>query len=494
MSEILTFKSSLPHEAAEGVVGGRIGGTAPAVRIEAHTNADHAKKLIHTLIEDADPALEAHSILDTPEPYEGYIPQVDNVERINYPTPTDEEGEVLQQWDMTKAFIEDDKWMATHIEPFMRPGRKIFIDHHTVGMAVGAHLAELMHAQRGDALIGLRAHSAFLAMTKQVTPEYYEERYAHADGTQRLWDAQKTGMEYADFILFPTEIEKQRTIEAVTSEGIMNREEIEAKSITSGIPLDLTEFAPDDEQGTRRLQEIEIVNGLIDQNYDPKVSFIGSKLQPEDKYLASIVRLDHEKRPWETVDAYIDYLQENWSSKGDFAKFLLIGGLSNKLGIAEKHTAMLNRLKSLPPELQEYFIVTGFPIAHNVCAHIPTVVANLSGEEGFNISEKQSRAAGILVALTPVVGHVGTGVYNEPGKTDTALWTPITTDWTQMAHVFEAARNPDQYRHIAEAGYQHAQQFSAEAVCGQLIVDLNQRFPGFFQKNGKNNLHQGVSL
>lgn len=492
-SETLTFKSSLLHEAAEGKVGGVIGGTAPAVLIESQTNANHAGSLIQELITDADPSLLAHSILDTPEPYPGYIPPLDNVERINYPTPVDHKGDPLQQWEMANAYMEDEEWIARHIEPFMRPGRKVFIDHHTVGMEVGARLAEEMEGNRKDVLIGLRAHSAFLFQTKHVTPDYYNERYEGAEGTQKLWDAQVRGIQYPDFILFPTEIERQRTIEAIEHEGLMSRKEIEKKSITSGIPLDLRNFTPDLD-GSRRYQEIATVNALIQQKADPSVSFIGSMLRPDDKYLASIVRLDHEKRPWETVTAYAEYLQANWSSKGDFAKFLLIGGLSNKPGIVEKHAKMLSMLHSLPQELQEYFIVTGFPINHDVCAHIPGVVVNGSGEEGFNISEKQSRAAKILVALTPVVGHVGTGLYNQPGQTDTALWMPITSDWTQMAHVFEAARNPDAYRDIAEAGYQHVQQFSAEAVCGQLLVDLNERFPGFFQKNGRNNLFPGIAL
>jgi len=483
-AEAYFFTSFLPHEPPEGEVGGVTGGTAPAVLVEAKTNHEYASRIIGSLSNHSYPP-ETQSILDAPKPHSEFCPPVDGLERLSYDLPRDTYGNVEQVWDMAQRYMADEQWVNAHLQARIRPGKHIIFDHHTLGMYLGSELASAL-PNRSNYLIGVRAHSQFLALTKYDRPDYYQTRYEGALGTQFMRDAQMEALRYADFTIVPTEIERIMTIEALVAQEVLTREQAESKIMTVGIPLDLSNFTPDDNEGTKRMYEIATVNEHIRQrtSQSESVGFIGSLLDPDANYISYVGRLDFEKRPWELAEAYASYLQENWSQRGNFARLLMIGGLTNKPGAAERHAQMIIMLKGLPTELQEYFTITGFPIPHENSVHISAIEIYPSAEEAFNISEKQKRATGGLVALSPVVGHIGTNIRNTRGATDTALWVEPTPDWKSFTHIFEAARNPQQYQEIARAGYRHVQQFRAFEVMRDLIGKLDSTFPGFFQ-NGR---------
>lgn len=496
----LHITTALLHESGLGARGNYsktgfgtdTGGTAPTADDEATAFYNYAQHIIDNLSPGTQ--LQPNVILDTPEPYAGFEPPESlGYTAFTWKMPQKEDGSKLQEWEIASALMQMDSWRDQHIEARSQPGRHIITDHHIASMDVGTQLSE-EYNPRDRYIRMIRAHSPLRVYLEHSNPQYYQEQYEGKPGADYFKRVQAEAIQEADVVLFPTDIEREGSELAIAEHKILSLDEIRRKSATVAIPMDISDYVDkspfnpintgkEDFLQQYRVRQIEKLNKWLMSPVN-SLSFVGDFIHPDNTYMAYIGRLDDEKGIFDAVTAYAEYLKHAWNSKGTFAHFLVLGGLSHKPGNIEKMRHMIQAVRELPNELQEYFIIPNAPYPHEAIDTVPSMGIYPSQEEAFNRGEKQARAVGTLVALSKVSGHIGTNILDDPTQTPTAIGFTPTDDWTSYAEVFEAARHPEEYRDIAKAGYEHVQQFSSEAVCHDILNLVHSRFNGFLDSDG----------
>lgn len=471
----LTITSFLPHESAkaadpsysglsykEANVGDIGGGTIFSVWQEA--------MVFHRYLSGA------KITLDTPDPVDNFTPRRRfPFETLSYPLPRQSDGAPMQWWEMREAYHQDKQWMSEHLQQRLRPGKHIVFAHHNVGAGLETDLARLTGPKyKQNRLLIMRYHSQLLIVTKTRSPEYFAKTYGSYDPrsptyrktTDYLHAMQREAMHTGDLHVFATDGERDASIAAVTAEGCIPQEEAQEKFVTIAPFINSGRFSRDNSKGTLRQEQLKYFNLLL-----PSVQ----RLPQERRYIGYVGRLDWEKNVWALIEAYGHYRRHYPDCAAPLPDLLIIGGPTNKPGVGKRHAEMLQFVSDLPPQISGHIHIAGFPYPHEQVVHLFDMEIYPSLEESFNISEKQARAAGKLVALSDLaIGHVGTNT------TETALFFTPTDDWHSFIGIFEAAQHIYQYRSIIDKGYSQAhQRFSNAAIFRKTMEVLNEKFPGF---------------
>lgn len=482
MSEYIKTTSFLPHESALAAntaiyppnktgFGTIVGGTAPAVLTEVTAFAKLHKSPLAATLDSPFPIPRKHSFPLVPFAY------------LGYDQPRTPEGVPLTQADMIAAYRDDSRWMRQHIRNRGYHPNIIFA-HHTAGMVLEPFIQEAAHNSRDGVLIVARPHSPLLARDRHFNPDFYKLAYSGSYG-DRLWKFQEEALKAAHAVLFPTNTELEQSIEAVVGAGILTQDTADRKFLQVPIPIDLIAFSPDTD-GTKRVQAIDRVNQLLGQTPKTTLNHIPDvALTPSDKIIGYVGRFDFEKGVWGLIEEYIQFLQEN-RTQNNLPYLLLIGGLTNKPGVLQKHQETLDKIRMLPPQLQRQILMPGVACPHQEVVHAYDMEIFNSLVETFNIGDKQARAASIPVALTQIPAHIDT---NCP---DTAVFyqTP-----SQLRQIFFDVMRGATYSEVARTGMQHARSsFQAEAVCANLFQMLEEKFPDFFKTAHAPRLFASVSI
>ncbi|QQS43445.1 glycosyltransferase [Candidatus Roizmanbacteria bacterium] len=463
--------SSLMHEGAisarsdvidfaKSGMGGITGGTAPAVETESRVNAQLDWKTYN---------------LDSPHPVNGFdgYPELP-YDILAYDRPVREDGEIMTQDEMIEAYQRDEQWMAQHVADRQKPGKHIIFAHHTVS----TNLEPVIQREAGtrdDTRIVARFHSPLLATTLLTDPESYNTMYPGKYG-EELWEAQAETLQDMDLVVFSTETERKKSVEAVRQFGLMTGEDAENRFVTLPIPLNLSQFEPDT-NGSKRREHVANINMHLQRAHQNGVTHLPRTAVGEDEQLFGYIgRFDHEKGIWDFIDAYAEFLHDARFGSIKPPTFVAFGGLANKPGIIDRHQLTLEKIRSLPPELQHYILLPLTPAPHHEVVHGFGMQVYPSFSETFNISEKQARAAGNLVAVSDIIAHRDT---NGP---DTALMF----DPRQSRHyeqIFRAAMFPQEFEDVRRMGQVHAHRtFRDTEVCEQLVGILNEKFEDFMAK------------
>ncbi len=477
------------HETGFGAVGG---GTIPAVWNEA-LNAQQI----------------AHTILDTPNPIDGYIHKgaAFPFETLLYDVPRYPNKKVMTWADMIPAYENDLVWMDRHTEQQSQPGRHLSFLHHTVSVAMEASLrAQLLN--NADRVVAMRYHSQLLPTTALLTPDYFAATYGsispndkrYNPETAYLWNIQQEAVQHGDVHFISTDPERVATIQAVSDVGWLTSGEAEDRFVTIPIPIDTEKFKPDP-SGNQRAEQIRNLNLLSEFNLDPNKRYIGT-----------VSRRDHEKNIWDLVKAYGQFARNMRESElTELPDLLIIGGPTNKTGVAEKEKSMQEFLHELPLYIRSKIHISHSPRPHEDVVHIFDMEIYPSWEESFNISAKEASAAGKAVALsTQASGHRGTNTQ------DTAIWfTPLPLDdslgnYVSYQHVFQSAihlqrafqpgstqlsRESRKILDIAREGYNYVMQnFSSGRILEQTLRILDAKFPGFFTPDEYNGVYPGIQI
>lgn len=416
--------------------------------------------------------------MDTPDPVDNFTPRRRfPFETLSYPLPRQSDGANMQWWEMREAYRHDKRWMKEHVRQRMRPGKHIVFAHHNVGVGLETDLsARIAPPQEKNRIVVMRYHSQLLIVTKTRTPEYFRKTYgsfdprspAYRKTTDYLHAMQREALCLGDLHVFATEEERKASITAIDAEGCITMEEAQRKFVTIPPFINSGRFSRADSQQTVRRVQMKQFNAL----------FPSEKRLPEDRrYIGYVGRLDWEKNVWSLIESYGHYRRHYPDRAVELPDLLIIGGPTNKPGVGKRHAEMLQFVADLPRQISKHIHIAGFPYPHEQVVHLFDMEIYPSLEESFNISEKQARAAGKLVALSDLaIGHVGT---NTP---DTALFFTPADDWRSFIPVFDAARHIYQYRSIIDKGYSQAhQRFSNASIFRKMMEILDERFPGFIQ-------------
>ena len=467
--------SSLMHEGAisaksdvidfaKSGMGGITGGTAPAVETEASVNAQLPWKTYN---------------LDSPHPVNGFAeyPELP-YDILAYDRPIRKDGEFMTQDEMIEAYQQDDQWMKQHIADRQKPGKHIVFAHHTVS----TNLEPVIQREAGtrdDTRIVARFHSPLLATTLLTDPESYNKMYPGKYGDE-LWEAQAETLQDMDLVVFSTETERKKSVEAVQQYGLLTEEDAKHRFVTLPIPLNLSQFEPDT-NGLQRQAHIANINRHLQRAHQNGITHLPRTIIGEDEQIFGYIgRFDHEKGIWDFLDAYAEFLQDARFGTIKPPTFVAFGGLANKPGIMDRHQLTLEKIRSLPPELQQHILLPLTPAPHHEIVYGFGMQVYPSVSETFNISEKQARAAGNLVAVSDIIAHRDT---NAPG-------TALMFDPRQSNHyeqIFRAAMFPHEFEDVRRAGQAHAHQtFRDTEVCEQLVGILNDKFADFMEPSRHN--------
>lgn len=471
----LTITSFLPHESAkaadpfysglsyaEANVGDIGGGTIFSVWQEALMFHRHLAGSTITL--------------DTPDPLEPFVPRKKfPFETLSYQLPRHHDGTPMQWWEMREAYRQNERWMQQHLQQRLLPGKHLVFAHHNVGAGLETDFVRSIGPEyKKNRLLIMRYHSQLLIVTQTRSPEYFAKTYGSYDPqsplyrktTDYLHAMQREAMHTGDLQVFATEGERDASIAAIIAEGCIPQEEALRKFVTIPPFINSGKFSRDDTAETWRKEQLKQFNTLLPAD---------QRLSEERRYIGYVGRLDWEKNVWDMVESYGKYRHHVPEKAGELPDFLIIGGPTNKPGVKERHAAMLKRIADLSPDIRDHIHIVGFPYPHEQVVHLFDMEIYPSLEESFNISEKQARAAGKLVALSDLaIGHIGT---NMP---DTALFFTPTDDWRSFIPVFEAAQDIKRYRTIIEKGYCQAHhRFSNAAIFRKMMEVLQEQFPGF---------------
>ncbi|MDA1317447.1 MAG: hypothetical protein O3B87_05520 [bacterium] len=478
------------HVTGFGAVGG---GTIPAVWKEVI----NAQQRVDTTLDTPNPINRSWQ-LKKPLPFSTLL----------YDLPRDEKGDALSWNQMIPYYSNDPDWMNQHIEHRSQPGKHLVLAHHTVGVAMETILGNQLPNGK-DRIVAMRYHSQLLPATQAASPGYFLSTYGSIDpqdlnfrsDTKYLWDTQMQAVQAGDIHFISTDPERIATINAVVQNGWLSREQAENRFMTVPISIDTEKFQPDPD-GSKRLEQIRNMcirdRGLL--NLDYRKRFIGT-----------VSRRDHEKNIWDLVKAYGQFIRSIRESDLDtLPDLLIIGGPTNKPGVVEKEQSMHRYLDELPEKLRSKIHISLTPHAHEEVVHIMDMEIYPSWEESFNISEKEARAAGKLVALSRgAVGHQGTNTQ------DTAVWfdpLPLDEDLGNAVSfnpVFHAAmefqnsfnpktkpsKSTQKYVEIAYTGRNHVNQnFSSNVILDKTLSGIDRRFPGFFTPDQYSKIYHGVQM
>lgn len=474
--------SFLPHEPAEAAdthyfdpkrtgFGTVVGGSATAVLTEVAA----LSRLQH-------PAL-----LDSPHPIRGSSQYPLTTYRIfGYDLPISQNGEPLTQDKLVEAYMQDEEWLERHIRSRMAQGKEIVFAHHTVGTSLEP-MIQSASGTRGDTLVVSRYHSRILPLDQMLDPPYFDRAYPAGAYRDELWRLQQNSLQESDFVLFPTQTERRKSIDAVSRAGILEETAAIAKFLVSPIPLKLDEFTPDP-TGNKRKKAVETINQILqttpqtDLNHIPDVV-----LDSDDCIFGYVGRFDFEKGIWELIDEYIDFLNDH-RGQNNLPYLLAIGGLTNKPGILERHISTMEKINALPARLQKQIIMPLIPVAHQEVVHAYNLQIYNSAAEAFNISEKQARAAGIPVALTDLPAHQDT-------NTDLTAIQYSFGDSARIQQIFTQLHEGERFEELARAGRAHAiSTFGDVQVCSNLIHTLQEKRPDFFKKDQYEGLTPGRAI
>lgn len=460
--------SSLLHEGAisarsdvidfaKSGMGGITGGTAPAVETEARVNAQLDWKTY---------------TLDSPHPVNGFTdyPELP-YDVLAYDRPVREDGEIMTQDEMIEAYQRDEQWMNQHIADRQRPGKHIIFAHHTVSTNLEPVIQREAET-RDNTRIVARFHSPLLATTLLTDPDSYNAMYPGKYG-EELWEAQASTLQDMDLVVFSTKTEKEKSIEAVKTYGLMTEEDAIHRFVTLPIPLNLSQFEPD-QTGMQRRSHIANINMHLQRAHQNGVTHLPRTAVGEDEQLFGYIgRFDHEKGIWDFLDAYAEFLRDARFGTLKPPTFVAFGGLANKPGIMERHQSTLEKIKSLPLALQQHILLPLTPAPHHEVVHGFGMQVYPSFSETFNISEKQARAAGNLVAVSNITAHHDT---NAPGTA--IMFDPRQSH--QYEQIFRAAMFPQEFEDVRRTGQAHAHRtFRDTEVCEQLVGILNDKFSDF---------------
>lgn len=475
MSLPIRITSFLPHESAkaadpsfsglsfaEASVGDVGGGTIFSVWQEAMVFHRYLAGALVTL-DTPDPVGQFHSRKKFP------------FQTLDYQIPRQPDGSPMQWWEMREAYQSDQRWMKEHLESRMRPGKHIVFAHHNVGAGLETDFSRIAGPEyKKDRLLIMRYHSQLLIVTQTRSPEYFAKTYGSYDvrsshyrkTTDYLHTMQREALHTGDLHVFATEGERDASIAAIIAEGCIPQEEAERKFVTIPPFINSGKFTRDDTLETLRKSQLKQFNTVLGAD---------RQLSENVRYIGYVGRLDWEKNVWDMIEAYCRYRQANMGNPEHLPDLLIIGGPTNKPGVKERHEAMVRFVSDQPRHIRGHVHIAGFPYPHEQVVHLFDMEIYPSLEESFNISEKQARAAGKLVALSDLaIGHIGT---NAP---DTAMFFTPSDDWRSFIPVFEASQRIGTFRGIVEKGYCHSHhRFSNAAIFRKTMELLEKQFPGF---------------